>query len=153
MFQHFATSVGSRVIFFNLTRDKRKIELTKYTFLAFYEHCKYCSALSRMKNEKREKHSFPFPWKGVFRGSVAKDDEAAKRTLMVSLCRNERPIIILGSLYAVLIKIARVARYFFPRALYTLYRDLFRAFASDSRRNVRRVTLNYIEPRWRTIQR
>lgn len=44
-----------------------------------------------------------------------KDDEAAKRTLMVSLCRNERTVIILGSLYAVLIKIVRVARNLSPR--------------------------------------
>ena len=51
---------------------------------------------------------------------VAKDDEAAKRTLMVSLCRNERRIIILGSLYAVLIKIARMARYFSTSSLYSV---------------------------------
>lgn len=35
--------------------------------------------------------------------------EAAKRTLMLSLCHNERSIMILGSLCATLIKIARLA--------------------------------------------
>lgn len=73
-----------------------------------------------------------FAWREIFRSrsSSCKDDEPDKRTLMVSLCRNERSIIILGSLYAVLIKIVRLARYL-PTS--SLYCDLFHAFDSDFR--------------------
>lgn len=40
---------------------------------------------------------------------MSENIEAAKRTLMHSLCRNERSIMILGSLCATLIKIMRLA--------------------------------------------
>lgn len=73
-----------------------------------------------------------------------KDDEAAKRTLMVSLCSNERSIIILGSLSAVLIKIARLARYLSTSPLYCYFFSTFSPlsipFANDFRLNIHRIT-------------